>query len=337
MQWDYWEKNLPENIIFLSYRRGDSPGYVSRLETDLEHVFGEGRVFRDVRDIAGGSQWKQVIEDNLKNSAVLLLIIGPRWDAIWRERIHDPVNYVELELSRAHELGVPVIPVTLDGSYIEPDTDLKSVSWIRDNQQYDMSDKQGRWSADFQGLVRLLEDFNGLETVESDAVVKKETPPEKSSKKRYVLGTVAAVLALATVAFFAGAPDEDMLVIQSGKVNQETEYKAEMQKPDNPAVPQAKALDTAQYPDISGTWQGQDGTVYVVEGIGDGKFSVFAPGYASGIAQFLENMPNKFRIVLDGVGEGEFSVSNSGGRSQGWMVDYNGQKVYDTLVRIHAE
>lgn len=192
---------MGQKIIFLSYRRGDSPGYVKSLEKELEMYYGEGSVFRDVKDIAGGAKWKQVIENNLRNAAVLLLIIGPRWDAIWRERIDDDVNYVEFELNLAHSLGVPVIPVTLDGAYISDDTDLKTVSWLRENQIYDMSDKQGRWENDFNGLVTLLDTFEGVDRVKSrvektgiDFDEESSSPAKKkTSKLKVILATLGVV------------------------------------------------------------------------------------------------------------------------------------------------
>ena len=109
---------MKKNRIFLSYRRDDSPGYVSRLADELERVFGDGRVFRDATDIPGGAKWKYVINANLHSSAVLILIVGRRWEQIWHERINDDVNFGALELQRPHELDVPNIPVTLDGTQL---------------------------------------------------------------------------------------------------------------------------------------------------------------------------------------------------------------------------
>ena len=192
---------MGQKVIFLSYRRGDSPGYVKSLEKELEEHYGPGSVFRDVKDIAGGSKWKQVIEQNLRNSAVLLLIIGPRWDSIWRDRIDDEVNYVEYELNFAHRLKIPVIPVTLGGSMISDTTDLKSVSWLRENQTYDMSDKQGRWDNDFKGLLALLENVKGIDKVKSkvqfsDFDVNQNSelrPKKKGGKFKTILATLGAV------------------------------------------------------------------------------------------------------------------------------------------------
>lgn len=207
---------MGQKIIFLSYRRGDSPGYVKSLEKELEAHYGPGSVFRDVKDIAGGAKWKQVIENNLQNATALLLIIGPRWDKIWRDRIDDEVNYVEYELNFAHNLGVPVIPVTLDGAYISDDTDLESVSWLRENQTYDMSDKQGRWENDFKGLIALLENIPDISKVKSkvktggfDANQKAAPFPQKQGGKvKTVLATLGVVfIALLLIGIYFGDPE----------------------------------------------------------------------------------------------------------------------------------
>ena len=197
---------MEQKVIFLSYRRDDSPGYVKSLEKELEEHYGPGSVFRDVKDIAGGSKWKKVIEHNLRNAAVLLLIIGPRWDSIWRERIDDEVNYVEYELNFAHKLNVPVIPVTLSGSFISDSTDLKSVSWLRENQSYDMSDTQGRWENDFKGLLSLLEKIKDIDKVRSrahtESVESIPKPEPATGKKGSKLKTALAIVGALFLALF---------------------------------------------------------------------------------------------------------------------------------------
>jgi hypothetical protein len=59
---------MSEKRIFISYRRDDVPGYVARLEDYLEKEFGEHSVFRDVEDIAGGTEWREAIDNNPKAS-----------------------------------------------------------------------------------------------------------------------------------------------------------------------------------------------------------------------------------------------------------------------------
>lgn len=148
---------MQQKKIFLSYRRDDRPGYVGRLKDELEKAFGTELVFRDVENISGGSQWKKVIEENLRQSAALVLIIGPRWGEIWEQRRSDPDNYIALELQRAKELKIPIIPVSLNNAHIPEDLDISPVEWLREMQIHDISDVQSRWKYDIQGLINILD------------------------------------------------------------------------------------------------------------------------------------------------------------------------------------
>ena len=86
-------------------------------------------------------------------------------------------------------------------------------------------------------------------------------------------------------------------------------------------------------PNINGTWQGRDGTIYFVEQYDDGTFGVESPGYASGWGRFFTNMPGKFEVEMFGIGRGEFAVSTTGDRAMGWIV-VDGQQEFDTLTRV---
>lgn len=333
---------MGQKVIFLSYRRDDSPGYVKSLEKELEEYFGPGSVFRDVKDIAGGSKWKKVIEDNLRNSVVLLLIIGPRWDSIWRERIDDETNYIEYELNFAHDLNIPVIPVTLSGAQISDTTDLKSVTWLRENQVYDMSDKQGRWENDFKGLLELLENIRDIDKVRSRArpaaSMSASVPASKGAKKFGKLKTAMAVVGVVFLALFViglFVPEEEPAAVSAPQTLMAPVTKPEPDAASDsvPQVPVKSTAGTAHYPDLTGTWRSQNyGTVYQVAQMSDGHINI--TGYANGEARFLENVPNKIAVELYGLGEGEFSVSNSSDRIAGSMHYYDGSVEYDTLVKI---
>lgn len=340
--------------IFLSYRRDDSPGYVSRLEEELERAFGEGRVFRDATDIPGGTKWKSVIDENLQGSAALILVIGPRWEQIWLERINDDVNYIVLELQRAHELGVPIIPVTLDGTQLSKGLDLGSINFIRENQFHDISDRQGRWRNDFNRLVSLLESVPGLGPAHTSNTTFQSATSQSATSRQHAdtdrksgFKWLAAVVGLLIVAgVWLGTsvgidepgidpnphePSDQSTVVQDN-ARTPPEGDANPGKLQDPEIVQRTLPDEA-LPIISGTWQGEDGTVYLVQQYDDGTFSVDSPGYGSGEGRFFTDMPRKFEIEMFGIGRGEFSVSASGDRAMGWIT-IDGQQEYDTLIRV---
>ena len=65
--------------IFISYRRSDTQGYAGRLSDSLERYFGEKRVFRDIEDIKGGSEFAKDIGSSLKTADALIVLIGSNW------------------------------------------------------------------------------------------------------------------------------------------------------------------------------------------------------------------------------------------------------------------
>lgn len=183
--------------IFLSYRRNDIPGYVRILEEQLEQQFGHGRVFRDTSDIPGGADWRKTIEDNLRESAVLLLVIGKHWERLWNERRDGEENYVAYELKMARDFGVEIIPVTVEGVEISRACDLGDIGWIRDGQRHDLSDKQRRWSSDFQELVGLLERIPGIGPAKSSGQREARAAPVGHSLSRFKwLGAGAGIALL---------------------------------------------------------------------------------------------------------------------------------------------
>ena len=321
---------MKRHKIFLSYRRDDSPGYVSRLEDELERAFGDDRVFRDATDIPGGTKWRNVIDANLHSSAVLILFIGPRWEDIWVERKDAEVNYVALELKRALELDVPIIPLTLNGTELSDDLDLGDIAFIRDSQFHDISDRQGRWKGDFARLVSLLESYDGIGRAKDN---RSPAPPPAPAKKSGGLGRIAGIAAAVLLALVVWTqivgpkpepppPDDNNGPNDGRDAVQPREPEREPEPPPPVTVP-----------DITGTWQGADGTIYYVIQYDDGTFVVDSPGYGSGEGRFIQGMPNKFEIVMHGIGRGEFSVSTAGNRAQGWIL-VDGQQEYDTMVRV---
>jgi serine/threonine protein kinase/tetratricopeptide (TPR) repeat protein len=102
--------------IFLSYRRDDSVAITGRLYDRLSNAFGDAYVFKDMEDIPVGSDFKQIIEESIQSSDVVLAIIGRKWlnaanDA--GRRLEDPADFVRLEVESAlrnsHSLVIPVL------------------------------------------------------------------------------------------------------------------------------------------------------------------------------------------------------------------------------------
>jgi hypothetical protein len=106
--------------IFISYRRDDAAGDAGRLADHLHRRFGAARVFLDIETIQPGSDFVGVLQSSLQQSAVALVVIGPRWaslrDAAGRRRLDDPKDFVRLEVEAALNRGIPVVPVLVQGA-----------------------------------------------------------------------------------------------------------------------------------------------------------------------------------------------------------------------------
>ena len=101
--------------IFVSYRRDDAAGFAGRLYDRLAASFGEERMFMDIDAILPGEDFVDVINRELDSCVVLLAVIGPGWlsaaDAAGRPRLDNPDDFVRLEIGKALERNIRVIPV----------------------------------------------------------------------------------------------------------------------------------------------------------------------------------------------------------------------------------
>ncbi len=105
--------------IFISYRRDDAAGYARAINDELTRCFGAERVFIDVDDINAGQPFSDVIQRSVADSAVLLALIGKRWQGE-RDgappRIFEAGDFVRQEVAAGLAKGLRVIPVLLDGA-----------------------------------------------------------------------------------------------------------------------------------------------------------------------------------------------------------------------------
>jgi hypothetical protein len=102
--------------IFISYRRGDDPGFALALFGRLEQSFPTERLFMDVEGgIKAGDDFVRVLEEQVSACDVLLALIGPKWltamDEMGRRRLDNPQDFVRIEIESALRLGKRVIPV----------------------------------------------------------------------------------------------------------------------------------------------------------------------------------------------------------------------------------
>lgn len=105
--------------IFISYRRQDAPYAAWHINDALRRRFGKRNVYFDLDTNQPGFDFREQISSKLSKCDVMLVIIGDQWlkaDDSNRTRLGDPGDIVAWEVSSALELGIPVIPVLVQGA-----------------------------------------------------------------------------------------------------------------------------------------------------------------------------------------------------------------------------
>jgi len=187
--------------VFLSYRRSDAGGHAGRLADSLAARLGVDHVFQDVQAIAPGEDFTSAIDRALDHSNAVLAVIGPGWlDAAGPEgdrRLFEPGDYVHLELARALDRGVPVVPVLVGGAALPAAGDLPAdLGSLVHRQAAVLHD--ATWHEDVGGLVRRLEG-------------ERPTPTGRRARRRWPVaaGIGAAVVLVAGVTWWWQAGGDD--------------------------------------------------------------------------------------------------------------------------------
>jgi hypothetical protein len=115
-------------VIFLSYRRGDTQWAARGIYDRLVDRYGRRNVFRDLDAIPPGVRFREYVEKKISESDVLILLIGKAWasyaDETGRRRLEQPRDPVRLEVEAALRLGLPIIPVRVEGAPMPTEGDL---------------------------------------------------------------------------------------------------------------------------------------------------------------------------------------------------------------------
>lgn len=106
--------------IFINYRRDDSSGTAGRVYDRLVQAFGRENVFMDVDHIPAGVDFVEHLDTQVAAADAILVVIGPHWtqakDDEGRLRLHNPDDFVVIEIASALTRNIRVIPVLVDGA-----------------------------------------------------------------------------------------------------------------------------------------------------------------------------------------------------------------------------
>ena len=152
-------KKRNQRKIFISYRRADSQGFAGRLSDSLEAYFGENKVFRDIEDIKGGSQFAKDIEVQLESTDAVIVLMGPNWlsitNADGKTRLEAEDDWVSQEIITAIKKGIQLFPVLIEGTVLPRKNELpEKLAPLLDYNAITISDRN--WEADVLGLGKII-------------------------------------------------------------------------------------------------------------------------------------------------------------------------------------
>jgi len=183
--------------VFISYRREDTQGQARALFQDLVAKLGRDAVFMDVDSIALGKDFREVLQERLATSGLMLVLIGPDWlegkDKSGRRRIDNPADFVRLEIAAALKRNIPITPVLLQGAQMPGAEQLPAdLAPLAYRNGFELS--HNRWDSDVKELIRRL-GLNG-----PDGASAADGP--KPAVPRWTLVVAAATVALAVAGGF---------------------------------------------------------------------------------------------------------------------------------------
>jgi hypothetical protein len=105
--------------IFISYRRADSQYATDQIYDLLVRQFGVGTVFMDIDAIPLGVNFRDYIDQQVSTSDIVLAVIGDHWlnatDLEGSLRLHNPNDFVRLEVEAALKQDIKLIPLFIGG------------------------------------------------------------------------------------------------------------------------------------------------------------------------------------------------------------------------------
>jgi hypothetical protein len=120
---------LSREGIFICYRHDDVAAAVLFVAAELKRNFGRDNVFYDIGlQQKAGADFREEIEERIRSSYALLAVVGPSWlsatDGERRRRLHDPEDFVRMEIEMALQEDIRVIPVLVEGARMPGREDL---------------------------------------------------------------------------------------------------------------------------------------------------------------------------------------------------------------------
>ena len=179
--------------VFLSYRREDSTAYAIAMHDRFTRRWGEHRVFWDIDSIRPGDDFGSAIDETLAQCCVMVALIGNRWlditDTAGRRRLDDPSDFHRLELERALERHVRIIPAMVGGARMPRADELPdTLRTLTRRSAVEISDT--RFNFDVERLARAVD----AEIARADAAAQGQDTNQLSGERRRIKRTEAGAV-----------------------------------------------------------------------------------------------------------------------------------------------
>lgn len=182
--------------IFISYRRDDAAGDAGRLADHLNLRFGRGQVFLDIDTIDPGTDFVQVLQASLRETAAVLVVIGPRWtsarDSSGVRRLDNTKDFVRLEVEESLNRDIPVVPVLVQGAAMPKPEDLPpSMASLTTRQAVTLD--YAEFHDEANRLCEHLEKMIGIE----------KASPSSALKRWWPAAAAVGLLSIGLIGYFA--------------------------------------------------------------------------------------------------------------------------------------
>jgi hypothetical protein len=149
-----------KGILFICYRRDETAGHAGWLADKLSERFGEDKVFRDIDSIEPGLDFVEAVQRAIGSSEVLIAVICRSWltaaDATGRQRLHDPEDYVRMEIATALKRNTRVMPVLVQGASMPRTDELPNdLAALTRRNAIELHDTN--WETDVRHFITTLE------------------------------------------------------------------------------------------------------------------------------------------------------------------------------------
>jgi hypothetical protein len=205
---------------FISYRRQDNADFAERIRDKFVDRYGREYVFIDFDSIPPASKWKECIEREISNCQLFVIIIGPEWLNILKQKaasfVEDIVVYeIELAIQQNKVIAPICIKKAMPPSQLDLPPSIRSIL----NFNFAFLDSGQSFSSECENIIDAIEaqikqptkiDGHLSETIYSMVKLRLEIPENKFNADE--------LIKIITQLVSIGVKDISIVSISSGSV-----------------------------------------------------------------------------------------------------------------------